>query len=106
MKTFCLSVTLLFLSSFLGAENAPQKKRPQSSDGIIYEGMPRSDLAKLGFSEDLLVTSDTEGEEEYLTFPDITTLKEGDLITFYLFREKVVDWFRGESMGTFEKGFQ
>lgn len=70
--------------------------------GVIVRDMPKENLANAGFSEDKLISHNLSGNQEYLTFLDITLV--GDNITFYLEDGKVKDWFRGTSIGTLEEG--
>lgn len=62
--------------------------------GLVYEGMPKENLKKVGFTDYNLIYHDKQGKEEYMAFSDWTTPQEGDAITFYILDGKVSDWLK------------
>lgn len=112
MKPLLLPILILFLSgcasttvsgTFGGSKpdvsatiNIPialdQKKQLVTEMGIVYVGMPKEDLAKVGFTEYSQKGYHKEGNEEWITFSDWMTEESGDLITFYLVDGKVKGW--------------
>lgn len=69
-----------------------QKKQLVTEMGVVYVGMPKEDLAKVGFTEHLQKAYYRKDNEEWITFSDWMTKESGDLITFYLVDEKVRGW--------------
>ena len=75
-------------------EFGEEQKKLATELGLVYEGMPKEDLYKTGFTEYLQKDYRREGNDEWITFSDWTTNERGDLITFRLKDGKVVDWER------------
>ncbi len=65
--------------------------------------MLKGELEDQGFTSKYLISHDKLKEEEYLTFIDVTTASEGDIITFYLVDGKVKNSFKGTIIGTVEE---
>jgi len=68
--------------------------------GVIVLDMPKENLEQAGFTKDKLISYNVSGNQEYMTFLDISLV--GDNITFYLEDGKIKDWFRGTDVGTLE----
>ncbi|MCF7908490.1 MAG: hypothetical protein K9L86_06445 [Candidatus Omnitrophica bacterium] len=102
-KSALFFVVITFLFSLVSvAENPTEiKSRVVTDVGVIVRGMPKENLGNVGFSEDKLLSYNLSGNQEYMTFLDITLV--GDNITFYLEDGKVKDWFRGTDVGTLEE---
>ncbi|MBU2474321.1 MAG: hypothetical protein KKG91_06255 [Candidatus Omnitrophica bacterium] len=98
-------VLVFFLPSFfLAAENPGDgENKVITEEGVIIEGMPEENLEHAGFTKDFLISENVSGDQQYLTFLDISTVEAGDNITFYLQDNKIIDWFRGTDVGTLEE---
>ena len=59
--------------------------------GVVYVGMPKEDLAKIGYDELTQKGYRKEGDEEWITYLNWSNL-EKDLVTFYIVDGKVKDW--------------
>jgi len=103
MKTLLLPILILFLiNTPVFAQDATTQASPQYSKeekaeivtalGVVYVGMPKEDLEKIGFTEHSQKWYYKEGSEEWITFSDWMTEESGDLITFYLVDGKVKGW--------------
>jgi hypothetical protein len=104
-KIILISAQIVLFSQVLcvqAVENMPEEITTEF--GMIRKGMPKEELKERGFTESNLVSSIREGNQEYLTFSDWTASREGDNITFYIVEGKIEDWFKGEDVGTIEKG--
>ncbi len=69
--------------------------------GVITRDMPKENLANAGFNQDKLISYNAVGDQEYITFLDISLV--GDNITFYLEQRIIKDWFRGTDVGTLDE---
>ena len=69
-----------------------QRKKLVTELGVVYVGMSKEDLEKVGFTEHLQKGYHRKGNEEWITFSDWMTEESGDLITFYLVDGKVKGW--------------
>lgn len=112
MKSLILSILILFL--LIGCGNIQsvsydstqgglstklefpatleQKKQLVTELGVVYVGMPKEDLEKVGFTKHLQKGYYRKGNQEWITFSNWVTEEPSDTITFYLVGGKVRGW--------------
>ena len=94
---------LPLLLLFVLAGCAQSQNSPYMSMANVSLGMEKSHLEKIGFSDDNLVDYSCEGDVEFITYADTSTPMEGDIITFYIVKGKVKEWYKGECSWAVER---
>ncbi len=93
MKKLPILLILFPISIPALAQEPPEATKQLATElGLVYEGMPKEDLYKTGFTDLTQKDYRQEGNEEWITFSDWTTEERGDTITFHLEDGKVKDW--------------
>jgi len=87
-------ISLMPLTALAQQPDATTQASPKmvTELGVVYVGMPKEDLEKIGFTEHSQKGYYKEGNEEWITFSNWVTEESGDLITFYLVDGKVKGW--------------
>ncbi len=92
------ALVLLLTASPVMAQEAPDQQNSKINIlpqlGVVYRNMPKADLQKAGYTENLQKACHKSRTEEWITFSDWTTERAGDTITFHIVDKKITNWDR------------
>ena len=95
------SCLILLVNSYgIEQENGGENLQTVTELKKIDKGMPKQNLAKAGFTENLLLSYQPEGDALWVTYSYIFDFEEGNIITFYIKDDVIKDWFKGKVLGT------
>lgn len=69
---------------------------------LFAQNIPK-ELQNLGFTQNILISYDKEGSEEFFTFSDLTANQPGETVTFIVENGKVKQTIKGQSAKFLEK---
>ena len=69
---------------------------------LFAQNIPQ-EIQNLGLTQNMLISYDKEGSEEFFTFTDLTASQEGETITFIVENGKIKQTIRGQIAKFLEK---